>query len=389
MKPRRIVHLIHERIGAIGGIQRFDLRVLRALSAISSELGYELEVLALNGIAPDIGLPEGTQLTSACGSRARLLWLLLQRHWHGLDMVYVAHMRLQKAVWPARLFFFRTRYLLFVHGIEAWSAGRTRRNRFMARAIVNLSVDDIVSVSRFTAGKVLAAFALKRQKQHLLPNALDVPPAIAHSPVARSSHDGNPVILTVARMDKHDMQKGIPSALRAIVLIAHEFPGLKYRIIGDGVLRNEHEALARQLGIESRVEFLGRIAESELEGIYDRSDIFLLPSSKEGFGIVFLEAWRHGLPIVCGNVDASPEIVENGVDGITVDPADPAAIAQALRRLLNDRALRQELGERGRSKLLLKYSGSMFMETLRQIVTSDTATLPDADRYPTSPLERG
>lgn len=389
MKTRRIVHLIHERIGAIGGIQRFDLRVLRALSAISSELGYELEVLALNGIAPDVSLPEGTQLTSAHGSRARLLWLLVQRHWRGLDMVYVAHMRLQKAVWPARLLFFRSRYLLFVHGIEAWSAGRTRRNRFMARAIINRSVDDIVSVSRFTARKVLAAFALKRQKLHLLANALDVPPAIARSPSARPSHDGNPAILTVARMDKHDMQKGIPPALRAIALLVHEFPGLKYRIIGDGVLRNDHEALARQLGLESQVEFLGRIPESELEGIYDSSDIFLLPSSKEGFGIVFLEAWRHGLPIVCGNIDASAEVVEDGVDGFTVDPEDPAAISQALRRLLNDPALRQELGARGRSKLLLRYSGSMFVETLRRIVTAETSTLPDAGRYPTSPLERG
>jgi phosphatidyl-myo-inositol dimannoside synthase len=376
MRPRRILHLIHERIGAIGGIQRFDLRVLRALSALSSELGYELEVLALNGIAPDIDLPEGTRLTSANGGRARLLWLLLKEHWHGLDMVYVAHMRLQKAVWPARLLFFRSRYLLFVHGIESWSAGRTRRNRFMARAIVNFSVDDVVSVSRFTAGKVLAAFALKRQKIHLLPNALDVPPALARSPIARSSHDGNPVILTVARMDKHDMQKGIPPALQAIALLVHEFPGVKYRIIGDGVLRSDHEALARQLGLESQVEFLGRIAESELEGIYDRSDIFLLPSSKEGFGIVFLEAWRHGLPIVCGNVDASPEIVENGVDGFTVDPEDPQAIAQAVRKLLIDPAMRLQFATRGRSKLVAKYSTGPFMDTLRQIVTGERNTQP-------------
>jgi phosphatidyl-myo-inositol dimannoside synthase len=376
MKPRRIVHLIHERIGAIGGIQRFDLRVLRALSAISSDLGYELEILALNGIAPGVTLPDGTRLTSAHGSRAKLLWLLLQRHWRGLDMVYVAHVRLQKAVWLARLLFFRSRYLLFVHGIESWSAGRTRRNRFIARAIVNRSVDDIVSVSRFTARKVVAAFALKRQKLHLLTNALDVPPTVVHSPIARSSHDGSPAILTVARMDKHDMQKGIAPALRAIAILVQAFPGLKYRIIGDGVLRNDHEALARQLGLESQVEFLGHIPENELEGIYDSSDIFLLPSSKEGFGIVFLEAWRHGLPIVCGNVDASAEVVEDGIDGFTVDPEDPSAIAQAIRALLIDPAMRLQFATRGRSKLVVKYSSGPFMDTLRQIVTSERNTQP-------------
>lgn len=373
MRSRRIVHVIHERIGAVGGIQRFDLRVLRTLSALAAELGYEFEVLALNGVAPGTVLPQDTRIVSAGGSRGRLLWLLLSRHWRArVELVLVAHLRLQKAIWPARLLFFRSRYLLFVHGIEAWSAGRTRRNRLAARAIVRFCVDDIVSVSRFTARKVRDAFALERHRFHLLPNALDLPAQATDRVVTRPDSD-RPEILTVARMDPHDLAKGIPAALRAIALLVPEFPALRYRIVGDGPLRARYEALAADLGLVTYVEFMGRVAEHELETLYEETDLFLLPSSKEGFGIVFLEAWQHQLPVVCGNVDASAEVVTDGVDGITVDPHDPQAIARAVRRLLMDRELAQALGLRGRDKVLREYSGSAFTDRLRTIVTSGTA----------------
>ncbi len=382
MKSRRMVHLVHERIGAVGGIQRFDLRVLRALALIAAERGLELEVLALNGIMPGTQLPEGVRIVSAHGSRARLLWLLLTRHWGGrLDLVFVAHLRLQKTIWPARLLYFRSRYVLFVHGIEAWSAGRTRSNRLAARAIVRFSVDDIVSVSQFTADRVRAAFALQRQRVHLLPNALDLSPAMASAPVAGAA-PGHPTVLTVARMDPHDLPKGIAVALRAVAQLTHEFPELRYRVVGDGVLRTRHESLAASLGLSPHVEFLGRVDEGALEAIYDDADVFLLPSSKEGFGIVFLEAWRHALPVVCGNVDASTEVVEDGVDGFAVDPTDSDAVARAVRRLLEDRALRQHFGTQGRNKLLLKYSGPIFVETLRRIVAGNANTQPALGSLP-------
>ncbi|HMN45746.1 MAG TPA: glycosyltransferase family 4 protein [Povalibacter sp.] len=373
---RRILHVIHERIGAVGGIQRFDLRVLRTLSGIAQELGYEFEVLALNGVATGIALPEAIRLVTADGSRARLLWLLLQRHRRAqLDLVFVAHLRLQKALWPARLLFPGSRYLLFVHGIEAWSAGRTRRNRLAARAIVRFCVDDVVSVSRFTARRFRDAFAATRHRLHLLPNALDLSPEDAQVREPRPVMH-QPVVLTVARMDPHDLPKGISAALRAIALLVPQFPQLRYRIVGDGALRSGYEALAAELGLQTRVEFLGRVAEQALRSIYDEADVFLLPSSKEGFGIVFLEAWRQALPVVCGNVDASTEVVEDGVDGFTVDPHDPEAIARALRRLLDDAVLRQTFGQRGREKVARDYSGAVFAERLQRIVTSELAALP-------------
>ena len=67
-------------------------------------------------------------------------------------------------------------------------------------------------------------------------------------------------------------------------------------IVGDGVLRPGLESLAAQIGVERSVRFLGRLADEDLKNAYARASVFAMPSSKEGFGIVYLEAWQFGLP---------------------------------------------------------------------------------------------
>jgi len=382
-RQRSILHLVHERIGGVGGIQRFDMRVLRALSEIAAALGYRLEVIALNGVAPGFTPPANARLILANGSRIQLFWLLLTRHLrHDVRLVFIAHMRLARAIWPVQVLFSRSRHLLFVHGIEAWSASSSRFYRLVSRVLLNWTVNDIVAVSQYTARRMRDAFRPKRCRFLILPNAQDVNESVLQAPYAASaSAQDAPVILTVARMDRHDMRKGIPVSLRAIAMLRNEFPRLKYRIVGDGELRPTHQALAQELGLSSCVEFLGRVADSALPRIYQSCDIFLLPSAKEGFGIVFLEAWQFGLPVICGNVDASPEVVEHGVDGFTIDPTDTAAVAQAIRTLASNVGMRQEFVQCGRRKLLQKYSNALFVDTLRRIVLNqEPASAPVATR---------
>ena len=368
MGASRIVHLVHERIGTVGGIQRFDNRVLLGLSRIALERGCELELIAMHDVRPDADLPSHIRVESARGSRSRLLWLLFKAHLRGIDQAYIGHLRLAKLIWPIRLLFRRARYVLFIHGVEAWDAGRTPFHRSISRWLVDHLVDDVVSVSHFTAQRMRAAFQLEQPRFHILPNALTFDAPLPTAPMASSGSDERPVVLTVARMDRHDMLKGIPAALQAIKLLRESYPTLRYRIVGDGELRAQHEKLAHRLGLSEHVEFLGRVPDTELHGLYKQSDVFLLPSAKEGFGIVFLEAWLHGLPIVCGNLDASSEVVEHGIDGFTVAPQDPMAIAQALRTLLSNPEMRRSFVERGREKVMLKYSAPQFLERLQAIV---------------------
>src|SRR5262249_42286431 len=103
--------------------------------------------------------------------------------------------------------------------------------------------------------------------------------------------------------------------------------------------------LARELGLDGRVRFLGRVPDADLPPLYSAAAAFVYPSLYEGFGLPPLEALACGTPVVCSDRSSLPEVV--GDAGLLVDPTQPAALAGALARILDDPALRQELRGRG------------------------------------------
>lgn len=149
-----------------------------------------------------------------------------------------------------------------------------------------------------------------------------------------------PLIVTVSR---HDGRKGIEVLLRALDLLRREGTPFRARIGSGGELLARHRRLAVELGLEGHVSFTGWL--DDPNELLAAGDIFVLPSLEEGSGsIALVEAMRAGLPIVASRVDGIPESIEDGKDGILVEPADPQGLAQALRQLLNDGALRRQLG---------------------------------------------
>lgn len=144
-------------------------------------------------------------------------------------------------------------------------------------------------------------------------------------------------------------QKGIPYALEALRRIRSDFPRAHLVIAGDGEQASELRRLASRLGIADRVHWLGwRADAADLMAAFD---VFLLPSLREGFGLVLLEAMSRRLPIVASHVGAIPEIVIDGETGIQVEPRNVDELAKAMTRLLNDRALRKYMGLLGAARL--------------------------------------
>jgi glycosyltransferase involved in cell wall biosynthesis len=366
--PKTIVHLVHEQIGGIGGIQRFDLRVMNALARLSRTAGFELIVIALRDLPPGFAAPAEAIMRTAGGSYWRLLWLLFTTHLRStVSQVLIGHVRLMRHVWITRLLFMGTRYSLFVHGIEVWPATAANLRQRLWGLLLR-AANEVISVSHYTIQRMAGGFHVKRF--HVLPNAIDVEPDLTSQPLASSAGaDGQNVILSVTRLAAHDGPKGIDFALRALARVRERYPQIRYRIVGDGVLRPGLEQLTHELGIQQNVEFLGRLPDAEVDAAFKHADIFLLPSRKEGFGIVFLEAWKLGLPVVCGNVDASSEVVTDKTDGFTVDPCSPEAIAAALEGLLADTRRRREFATNGRSKILTRYSNEVFGQNLARLLS--------------------
>jgi rhamnosyl/mannosyltransferase len=118
-------------------------------------------------------------------------------------------------------------------------------------------------------------------------------------------------------------------------------------------------ALARDLGVEARVQFVGEVRDEELPAYYAASDIFVLPASErsEAFGAVQLEAMAAGKPVVCTELGTGTSFVNrDGETGFVVPARDPDALAAALARLMDDAALRARLGAAGRARVRQEFT---------------------------------
>src|SRR4029079_19216509 len=115
----------------------------------------------------------------------------------------------------------------------------------------------------------------------------------------------------------------------------------------DGPLRGELEALTRSLGIWERVRFLGRKGRPQVADLMQRCEMFVLPSRAEPFGIVLIEAMACRKPVIATRVGGIPEIIEDGQNGILVEPDNPEKLAEAIIRVLKNRDLQTSLANCG------------------------------------------
>lgn len=155
-----------------------------------------------------------------------------------------------------------------------------------------------------------------------------------------------PVVGSVSRLIK---QKGLQYGIEAFARVRQHIPNTHYVIAGDGELRITLEDQASELGLSDFIHFLGW--QDDVHRVFSAIDVLLSPSLWEGFGVVFLEAMGHRLPIITTDVPPMTEVIVNRTTGYTVEPANSEALIEPLRTLLTDSDLRRRMGEAGRLRL--------------------------------------
>jgi glycosyltransferase involved in cell wall biosynthesis len=379
-KPERIVACALKTYSEIGGIQQFNRRVFMNLARRSADKkdGPALAILSGDqGAAPpaidgiEFAVP-GNQVQFV----ATALWMSVFR----AKALIICHVNLLPLAFAVRQFRPRLPIVLFVHGCEVWNIDRPRKIRSLETLFAR-SATRIAAVSRFTADCMAREYRIAPDKFRILPNAVDR----LHEEPAASAPEPR-TILTVARLGLTERQKNVHFMLAAIAVLRRRLPGVKYEIIGGGALLPELQALAERLEVADAVTFFGQVGDREVREAYARAAVFAMPSDKEGFGIVYLEAWQHAKPVICSSHGAASEIVAEGVDGFVVDPADVNLLAERLFTLLTRPDVARAMGLSGRRKVEEKYLNANFRRHLDKIldeVLLDSVQLTAAsDRRP-------
>ena len=173
---------------------------------------------------------------------------------------------------------------------------------------------------------------------------------------------------------------GIDVLLRAFALLPDgPGPALSLVIVGGGPQGAELQALAQELGISARVRFVGPVAHADVPQWLNRFDIYVAVSrlDSESFGVAVLEASACEVPVVVSDAGGLPEVVVHGETGLVVPRNDPAALAEALRRLIEQPALRQRLGRAGRERVLQHYEWQHSVDRMLACLEA-VAALPRA-----------
>jgi glycosyltransferase involved in cell wall biosynthesis len=259
------------------------------------------------------------------------------------DLVLALHTRTMPAA-RALQRLIGSRSILVVHAKEL------REQIGLARAAVRWA-DALVSVSKFSRCLVLEVGA-DRDRAHIIHPGVTPPPT---PPLPLALRPGPPTIITLARMDER--RKGHDVALEAMVRLQARLPEIRWIMVGEGSLREELRRTTKELGLADCVSWPGVVDDHELHHLLGTAHAFCLLSRNpphgaagEGFGIAFVEAGAHGLPVVAGGVPGVVEAVQHEVTGILVDPCDPDVVAAALERVLNDTTFAQQLADAGRAR---------------------------------------
>jgi len=350
----KVLHIAH---GAPGGIGRVELLLARVWA---NDDTFEVDTIRRRTYPRYLQGPS----RKAPAAMGRLRWALTIARAclrSRADVVILNHLNLTPAALLIRCFRPSSRVVVWAYGVEAW------RRPDGWRRIGLRQVDQVWSISAYTASTFSGAAGFPRDRITVVPLALlpERAQALGRPHLADDGGDRRYEVLTVSRLTKIDEAKGIDHLIQALAATPSS---VHLRVVGDGDDRPRLERLARAAGVASRVTFSGQVDDATLIELYRRCSLFALPSVREGFGLVFLEAMAAAKPVIAARAAALPELVRDGETGLLVPFSDRQALAAAINALVADPALAAILGNRGRQRVLREFGFHRFAGQIAELL---------------------
>lgn len=261
---------------------------------------------------------------------------------------------------------------LVAHGVEVWQPLTFFKRNGLQK------MQKLLAVSQYTKSRLQSNHNLPPQKIVYFPNCLD--PYLANAPVLPASQwnthwrldTGRTYLLTLARLSKTEQAKGYDSVIKLLPRLAVRFPGIAYLLAGTW---NQDEytrirSLADSLGVSDRVLMPGFVPAPFLPAVFKLAKVFVMPSEKEGFGIVYLEAAWWGCPVIASNAGGAPEALLDGKLGTLVSPQNDEELFIAIENQLNNPSPDSEALIQNQYLIKTHFGFSAFCSRLSELLSA-------------------
>lgn len=260
----------------------------------------------------------------------------------------------RKSVLCALAFAFRVPYVIHLHGgslVEFYQSGCNGVAKSWVRAVLRKAAR-VVVLSQHWRDEVHKIEPEARTT--IIGNPVSVPISVA--PSRRPAR----TVLFLAWLKR---AKGVLDLVRAMPIVLRTVPEARFVLAGSGDAASIAE-LARSLGVEHALRLPGWVNGKNKDNLLRQSDVFVLPSYFEALPVALLEAMARGVPVIATRVGGIPDVIEDGVNGLLVDPGQPEPLARAIVAMLTDDALRTRLREAAHSDVRKRYSTEAIIEDL-------------------------
>jgi phosphatidylinositol alpha-1,6-mannosyltransferase len=337
---KKIALLTLQTFSTTGGIQKMTRTLAHALNQVATRNNWNFRLWSLYDSEKDL-MPQYLPAKNFKGFNINRGLFILRSLKLAIssDVVIISHVNLAVVGLIIKIINPKCKVWLIAHGIEVWRQLSYFKKTFLTHS------DKIICVSTFTKQETIRWHRINANKCIVLNNTVDPfmkLPLNFNKPnylLKRYKLDTADVILfTLTRLAATEQYKGYEQTIKIINKLKIKYPTIRYVLAGksDAVEEDRIRKLITKYRVEDHVILTGFVNENELADHFLIADLFVLPSIKEGFGIVFIEALACGLPVVCGNVDGSLDAIRNGELGKAVNPDDLEELEHTITNCLNN-----------------------------------------------------
>jgi phosphatidyl-myo-inositol dimannoside synthase len=351
---KKILFIYQNAFSQTGGIQAFNKYFISALEDIKKDnKKFDAELLSIYDDKKDI--KSNLKFTTLNNNKISAFKHIF-KYRKNYDTFIFAHVNLAPLAIFLKVLKPNANILFCTHGIEIW-----KKLSKTTEWIMNKST--VLTVSNFSKNELLK-FNPNLKDIKLFPNCIKMQDTskILNNPYYENEFN----ILSVTRLSSSEKLKGIDTMIKTLPLLIKKIPNLKYSVIGKGEDTIRLKQIAKELDVEKYVDFLGFV--NDINIYYQHCDIFSLPSKKEGFGIVYLEAMQYKKPVIGVNFGGPTDVIKQGKTGYLCEYDNIHEISKYILENYTNSSKKNELGNNGYEYLVNNFTYMHYKNKLEEII---------------------